>query len=205
VLHVACCLWQPNEKSFDFSRCYTEEWVEKLYRGFRRNLTIPFRFVCFTDRDYEFREPVQQVRLVDDPPGYGCMIEPFRLNEPTIIAGLDTLILEPIDHMARYCLEGAEIALPAHPSKPEVTINPVVFVPRGHRRVYDEHRGENDMEWMAQQPHIKTDSMWPKQIRSYKLHDLAKRDIHETRIVYFHGVPKMDALGHVPWVQQHWR
>jgi hypothetical protein len=47
--------------------------------------------------------------------------------------------------------------------------------------------------------------MWPKQIRSYKLHDLAKRDIHETRIVYFHGVPKMDALGHVPWVQQHWR
>jgi hypothetical protein len=161
--------------------------------------------VCFTDREYEFSEPIEQERLVADPPDYGCMIEPFRLNEPTIIVGLDTLILEPIDHMARYCLEGDGIALPAHPSRPGVTINPIVFVPRGHRRVYDEHRGENDMEWLKWQPHIKTDSMWPNQIRSYKLHDLAKRDIHEARVVYFHGNPKMHDLGHVQWVRANWR
>jgi hypothetical protein len=202
---VACCLWLPNDKSHDFSRCYDPSWVEKLYRGFRRNLKLPFRFVCFTDREYEFSEPIEQERLITSPPNYSCMIEPFRLNEPTIIVGLDTLIVEPIDHMARYCLEGDGIALPAHPSKPHVTINPIVFVPRGHRRVFDEHRGENDMEWMKLQPHIKTDTMWPNQILSYKLHDLRVRDLGKARIVYFHGLPKMDRLRHVSWVQRHWR
>jgi hypothetical protein len=160
--------------------------------------------VCFTDREYEFTAPIEQERLIASPPSYSCMIEPFRLNEPTIIVGLDTLILEPIDHMARYCLEGTEIALPAHPSKPNVTINPIVFVPRGHRRVFDEHRGENDMEWMKLQPHIKTDTMWPNQILSYKLHDLRVRDLGKARIIYFHGRPKMNDLN-APWIARHWR
>ena len=122
------------------------------------------------------------------------MIEPFRLNEPSIVVGLDTLILDRIDHMAQYCLDGREIALPAHPSKPHVTINPIVFVPRGHRRVYDEHRGENDMEWLKMWPHIKTDTMWPGQIWSYKLHDVRRRGVQKARIIYFHGKPKMHEL-----------
>ncbi len=36
MLTVATLFWQPNVASRDFSRCYDESWVEKLYRGFRR-------------------------------------------------------------------------------------------------------------------------------------------------------------------------
>lgn len=205
LLNIACCLWDANKHSHDFSRCYDEAWVEKLYRGFKRNLSIPFQFVVFTDKRRPFKEPIEQEILVTQEPSYGCLIEPFKLNEPTIICGLDMLVIDRIDHMARYCLEGKEIALPAHPSKPHVTINPIVFVPKGHRNVFDEWRGENDMEWLKTRTHIKTDTMWPGQIQSFKLHDLRRRGIHGARIVYFHGRPKMqDLVETQAWVKAAW-
>jgi hypothetical protein len=205
MLHIACCLWDANQHSQAFSRCYDESWVEKLYRGFQRNLSMPFQFVCFTDRERRFAEPIAQERLQAAVPDYGCLIEPFRLDEPTIICGLDTVVLGQVDHMARYCLEGDAIALPAHPSKPEVTINPVVFVPKGHRRVFEEWRGESDMAWLAGQKHVKTDAMWPGEILSLKLHDVRRKGPQSARIIYFHGDPKPSDLGHLDWVQDHWR
>lgn len=205
MLYVAACLWDSNRHSHEFSRCYTEEWVDKLYRGFKRNLTIPFKFVLFTDRRRKFKEPIEQESLVTQEPGYGCLIEPFRLNEPTIICGLDMVVLDRIDHMAKYCLEGEDIALPAHPSKPHVTINPIVFVPKGHRKVFDEWHGENDMEWLKIQPHIKSDKMWPGQIRSFKLHDVRVRGVQNAKIIYFHGRPKMpDLIGTQAWLKAVW-
>ena len=44
MLTVVAPLWDANEKSLSFSRCYDESWVEKLYAGFCRHLTRPFRF-----------------------------------------------------------------------------------------------------------------------------------------------------------------
>lgn len=204
MLHVATCLWDANERSQSFSRCYDESWVEKLYRGFRRNLTVPFRFVLFTDRIRKYREPIEQELLETSPPSYGCMIEPFKLNVPSIICGLDTVILDNIDHMARYCLTGRDIAIPRHPSRPDVTINPIVFVPDGHRKIFDAWRGENDMEWLGTQHPNPTDEMWPGQILSYKLHDLRVRGQQKARIVYFHGKPKMPELTNAHWLTSNW-
>jgi len=204
MLHIACCLWDVNDKSLPNSRCYDESWVEKLYRGFVRNLTLPFRFVCFTDRDRYFDGPIEQERLEAKVPHYGCLIEPFKLNEPMMICGLDTVILQNVDHMARYCLEGERIAVPRHPSLPGVTINPIVFVPRGHRRVFDEWRGENDMEWIGRQDPLHTDTMWPGEILSLKLHDVRRKGTQGARIVYFHGDPKPPSLMHLGWVKENW-
>lgn len=205
MLHIACCLWEPNAKSHDFSRCYDETWVEKLYRGFKRNLTRPFRFVVFTDRQRKFSERIEQELLAAKEPDYGCLIEPFKLNVPTIICGLDMIVLGNVDHMARYCLDGKEIAVPQHPSKPHVTINPVAFVPAGHREVYDRWSGENDMEWLARFEPKHTDAMWPRQIVSFKLNDIRRRGVREARIVYFHGKPKPHELMETHWVKEHWR
>lgn len=206
ILHVAACLWDPNSKSERFSRAYDETWVEKLYRGFKRNLTLPFRFVLFTDRLREFNEPIEQELLVTKPPDYGCLIEPFILNEPMIVCGLDTVLIKNIDHMARYCLSGDKIALPRHPSKPDYgSINPVAFVPAGHRRIYDEWRGENDMEWLRLQDSVSADKLWSGQILSLKLHDVRNNGLRAARIVYFHGSFKPHELGHLAWVREHWR
>lgn len=206
MLNVTCCLWDPNHKSKDFSTRYDEMWVEKLYTMFRRNLTIPFRFTVFTDRYRNFLDVhINQRRLVTDVPDYGCLIEPFCLNEPTIIAGLDTIILDNIDHMAKYCLSGDRVAVTDHPSIKGKKINPVVFVPAGHRRVYETWCGENDMDWLQQQDTRSTDSMWPGQLLSYKLHKVYKHGTQGAKIIYFHGDPKANELMGTDWVRQHWR
>lgn len=204
MLNIACCLWDANDKSQSFSRCYDETWVEKLYRGFARNLTVPWRLVVFTDRERVFREPIEQERLERNPPDYGSLIEPFKLNEPTIVCGLDTVILQNIDHMADYCLKPGKVALQRHPSIPELTINPVVFVPAGHRGIFDHWDGENDMEWLRRQDTIATDDLWPGEILSLKLHDVRRKGTQGARIVYMHGEPKMPALMHLDWVKQNW-
>lgn len=206
MLTIACCLWEPNGHSEDFSRCFDETWVEKLYRGFRRNLTRQFRFVCFTDRKRAFCAGVEQERLAASEPSYGCLMEPFKLNEPMIVCGLDMIVLRNIDHMADYCLTGAKIAAPIHPSKPQDgVVNPIVFVPAGFRRVFDEWKGENDMIWLRKFGPITTDSMWPGQILSLKLHDVRRKGTQDAHIIYFHGVPKPNQMADVDWVKENWR
>lgn len=204
MLCVAACLWDSNEKSEAFSRCYSEEWAEKLYRGFRRNLTIPFRFVLFTDRIRDFDEPIEQELLTTENPDYGCLTEPYRLNEPMILCGLDTIIVRNIDHLAEYCLTAQQIALPRDPYQPNHSINGVALVPAGHRAVYDQWRGENDMEWMRRWPTAFIDDLWPGQVLSVKFHDIRRRGLQDARVAYFHGRPKPPELMHLPWIAEHW-
>lgn len=204
MLTVATCLWDANDKSQAFSRCYNEQWVEKLLRGFARNLTIPFRFVVFTDRDRKFSEPIEQQNLITLNPDYGCFTEPYRLNEPMILVGLDTVIVRNIDHLAEWCLTGDKIALPRDPYQPERSINGVALVPAGHRVVFERWRGENDMEWLRQFPWQPIDDKWPGQVLSLKAHRIRDIGLGEARIVYMHGRPKQPDLGHLDWIREHW-
>lgn len=209
MLHIACCLWRPNARSHDFSLCYDETWVEKLYRGFRRNLTRPFRFVCFTDHKRSFSEPIEQERLATAVPHYGCLIEPYKLNEPTIICGLDMVIVRNLDHFAEYCLTADRPALVGHPTNKAKFgfINPVVFVPKGFGWIYDEWRGENDMDYLKRRDDFNDASeLWPGQLLSLKLHRVLHGSTppHDARIIYMHGRSKPHELGHVGWIKQHW-
>lgn len=205
MLQVVACLWQPNDKSEEFSRCYDESWANKLHAGFRRNLTRPFRFVIFTDRARAFDHGIEQELLATKKPDYGCLTEPYRLNEPMILVGLDTVIVRNIDHFADYCMSAHKVALPRNPYKPEQSINAVALVPKGHRRIYDEWRGENDMDWMRKQDTAFIDDFWPGQILSLKEHDVRGKGLRDARIVYMHGKPKAHELGHLDWIKKHWR
>lgn len=204
MLNVACLLWTANRKSFHFSRMYDEEWVERLYRGFARNLRQPFRFVCFTDKIRDFEHPeIEQEKIAEPEPDYSCGIEPYRLNEPMILVGLDTIITGSIDHLAEYCLTADKIALPRDPFQPEVACNGVALVPAGNKAVYDQWNGENDMQWMRKQPHVLIDDLFPGQVVSYKGH-VKKNGIGDARIVYFHGEEKPHQISD-PKILEHWR
>ncbi|MDP3493432.1 MAG: hypothetical protein Q8R82_09975 [Hyphomonadaceae bacterium] len=166
-------------------------------------MTVPFRFVVLTDKEYEFTAGVEQERLSTDEPTWASMIEPFRIEGPLIVAGLDTIIRDNIDHMARWCETADKIALPKSPGKP-YACNAVVLAPKGQTDIHTRWNGENDMEWLRTFPHVFIDALWPEQVVSFKQY-VRPRGVRQSRIVYFHGNPKMADLLKVPWVTKHWR
>jgi hypothetical protein len=193
--------WDATDESFAFSRCYDEAWVEKLYRGFKRNLTIPFRFVCFSEKDRTYSEPIEQRRIIGKP-GYGSCIQTFTLDCPSIIVGLDTVITGNCDALAEYALSNRTLALPRDPYAPERACNGVCLVPAGHRHIADLHEGQNDMDWIRQFPHEFIDDLFPKQVNSYKVH-VKEQGLNDTRICYFHGLEKPHEIDE-PWLADHW-
>jgi hypothetical protein len=204
MLHVSACLWDATIRSAPASRCYDDSWAVKLYFGFQRNLTRPFRFVLFTERDRDLPAEIVQERLETLDPTWAAIVEPYKLNEPSILVGMDTVITGNIDHLADYVLAGNKYALPRDPYHHSIACNGVQLVPAGMRHVFDDWRGENDMEWCRGFPHDFIDDLWPGHVVSYK-----KRVLHhglgDARIVYFHGTPKMHEIAHVPWVRDNWR
>lgn len=203
MITIATLLWDGNEHVQDFSRCYDETWAEKLYRGFARNLTQPFDFVCFVDRERDFAEPIKQEPIEARPIGYSACIEPYRMNVPMILVGLDTIITGNIDHLAEYALAGNKLALPKAVYR-EGTCNGVALVPDGSRAIYDRHSGENDMFYMESQDHVLIDDLWPGHVVSYKGH-VKEHGLGDARIVFFHGKEKPHEIGYKePWIREHW-
>lgn len=176
--------------------------MEKLYRGCARNLTVPFRFVCFSDRARSFDEPIEIEYLTDPEPSFATCIEPYRLGDPMILMGLDTVITGNIDHLADHCFKADRLALPRDPYRPEIACNGVALVPAGMEHIADDHRGENDMDWVRSFPHDYIDDLWPGHVVSYKGHAKA-HGLGDAIIVYFHGLEKPHEIDE-PWIEDHW-
>ncbi len=208
VLTVTTCLWTANQHSRHFSRVYDESWAEKLYRSFAKNLTRPFRFVCFTDKQRTFAEPIEQERLIMQNPHYGACMEPFTLDCPQIFVGLDTIVVGNIDHLADYAMTASKPAIPRDPFAgvgPWERTNAVVIAPAGCRKMLlDGYAGENDMDWINTRDTDLLDDLFPQQVMSYKGRIQRTGLEEETRIVYFHGPHKAHELGQVGWIAREW-
>lgn len=207
MITVTTCLWDANEQTPHFSRCYDESWADKLYRGLKRNLTQPFRLVVFTDRERRFREPIEQERLLMEDPHFGACVEPYRLDCAQIMVGLDTVIVGNIDHLADYALQATRPAVPRDPFFPETVSNSVVIAPEGCRAMlWDGYAGENDMDWIrAKRSECDLlDDLFPRQIVSYKGRVQFFGIDDDTRIVFFHGVRKPHELTRIDFIREHW-
>lgn len=203
MITIASLLWDANGASHGFSQMYDEKWVTRLYDGFARNLSIPWRFVLFTDRQRDLPGHILQERMKAENPTYADCIEPYRFGVPMILVGLDTVITGPVNHLAHYCIESETIALPRDPYAPERACNGVALIPPGQQYVWRNWKGENDMEWMRKQPHRFIDDLFPGQVVSYK-GSVRKGDLRDARIVYFHGDMKPHQLKAEPWIKKHW-
>jgi len=209
-LTIATMLWDSNEHSEIFSSMYDESWVEKLYWGFRRNLSVRFRFVCFTDYVRQLPQYIHQESIMSKPPAYAAYTEPYRLNVPMILVGLDTMIVRNIDHLADYCFRADKIALPLAIYRRNTVCNGVALVPEGMSWVYEEWDGKkNDMAIMRnhyRKGHINLlEEQFPGQVLSYKKHIKPNLDsLGQARIVFFHGQEKPHQLD-LPWIKEHWR
>lgn len=204
MLTVATLLWDANAHSMYFSRMYDESWAVKLYNGFARNLTVPWRFVLFTDRPRDLPGEIKQEMLRSDEPGYGDCIEPYRYGCPMILCGLDTVVVGSCDHLAAYCLNHTKLALPRDPFDNKRACNGVALIPAGHQHIYRNWpKGENDMVYLRKQEHDYIDDLFPGQVVSYKGY-VKKNGIDGVKICYFHGQEKPHELD-LPWLKEHWR
>lgn len=214
MLHIATMLWDVDEHSYDFSRCYSEIWVERLFQAFRRHLSLPFVAVCFTDRRRLFSEGIYQEQIqLPREAGYGRFIEPFRLGVPMILVGLDTIVLGNIDQLAQWCMTGNKVALPRDPYQPARSINGVALIPAGHSGIY--HRycellaisktlRPTDMEFLRIQDTCFIDDMFPGDVISFKAHKVRTEGPKDAKIIYFHGRPKMHELPDDQLIKEHW-
>lgn len=206
MITIATLFWKHNSLSKSFSCCYDESWVDKLYRGFERNLSMPFEFVLFTDEKRQFASEMQQIV---DPTlgsgGYGDCIRPYSLAKPMILVGLDTIVTGNIDHLAEHALKADKFALPRDPFIPIQACNGVALVPSSHEKIAIEHKGQNDMAWVRQYPHDYIDDLFPGQVLSYKVHvkNHQRGKLGDARIVYFHGKEKPHQL-QLDWIKEHW-
>lgn len=203
MLTVASLLWDKNEASQGFSRMYDERWVTRLYQGFARNLSVPWRFVLFTDRERDLPKEIVQERMKSAKPTYADCIEPYRFGVPMILVGLDTVVTGPVNHLAEYCEKADKLALPRDPYHPEHACNGVALIPEGYQCVYRNWHGENDMETVRNYPHVFLDDIFPGQVVSYK-GSVRKNGLGDARIVYFHGDQKPHQLKTEPWIREHW-
>jgi hypothetical protein len=91
-MNVVCVL-----KSKD-SLIYSAEWVYKLQRAVERNLSIPHRFVCFSDTELN----CENITLEENFNGWWNKVQLFNpsffLGE-TLYFDLDVIITKPLDEL----------------------------------------------------------------------------------------------------------
>lgn len=80
---------------------YTPEWVEKLERQCRKNISEPFRFVCLTDMEHAEVEGIDWIDLPETWGGWWsklCLFHPdVGLTGRTLYLDLDVLVVgDPI-------------------------------------------------------------------------------------------------------------
>ena len=97
---------------------YTCDYVNRLYAGVKRNLSLPFRFVCVTDNAEGLNTGIEAVPFPPDPkvPGM-CATRPWPnifaklalfqngfadLKGPTLFLDIDLLVTGPLDRFFTY-------------------------------------------------------------------------------------------------------
>ena len=192
MLTVACVLRRSPD--------YDEDYVHRLAVGVHDWLSVPYNFVCLSDKPVP---GVETIELEHEWPGWWAKLELFKLEPPVIYFDLDTMITGSLDELAGVALlhpfvilrdfyreKGLQSAMMAWHSP--------------QRRLYedfrdwDEHwqqklgkRGDQAfLEEKLKGAPAKWQDVLPGQVCSYKVHVKNKGVPQNCRVVCFHGRPK---------------
>lgn len=220
MLTILCCLYQGVDVPEHSKGIFTPAWVDKLYRGIKRNYPKDFRFVCLVDDEYSFQEPVEAIPYQNPWRNMWCLLECLRpdvVGDRNLFMGLDTIITGDISEIASYAGEFAMTRDPYHPKRSCSGV--MAYTKQAATRIWnqfliDQNKGAfkllgevSDMIWLdeniGRRDHL-TD-LYPRQIASYKVEIQPGRiKWEDTRIIYFHGIPKPHELLDDERVQAVW-
>lgn len=195
------------------------EYLEKLYAGVRRNLTLPWRGVCLTDDPNTLPKGIDAIKAEFGPQGYWHKLELFKKgafdsDERVLFIDLDTIITGNIDQIASY--DGPFAILEDVYFQERMASSLMAWRGDSLTHIWDnwvemgspmgDHKG--DQGWIENQMRGEKHDIWqdlyPRQICSFKKD---ARPINRLpigcRVLMYHGVPRPHASG-VGWAQQLW-
>lgn len=213
------CLWWGN-----WGHPVGPEYINRLYRGVRRHLSAPHRFVCFTDKDNVALEHGIEV-LPLDVPNWKWNLRKMIVYRPdnglsgrVLMLDLDVVVVGNLDDIAAYDGEFATCEAAYRPRGIGGSIvgfsagtmcgllwNPLITqydhmkqITRGSERKY--------YTYCVSSSGLKVDfwqNIYPGQVLSYK------RDCKDglpdgARIVRFHGSPRPHEVWD-KWVTDNWK
>ena len=225
MISIICGLFKGTGRGLPHSvDIYSPEWVDKLYRGLKRNITIDWELFCLVDEDYNFKEPIKPIPFLDSTvPGWSLLAELYRPDITTnrrMTIGLDTIICSNIDDILSFPLD---IGLVSDPMsgvgiiKKDEVCNAISIV-SDKNAAYIWNIWTNQKEWVIKECTLppwntpselammrrlfnadgkvpRIDIGYPDRIHSYKMHIMKDPILLKTTsIVYFHGIPKTHQL-----------
>lgn len=166
---------------------YSSEYVNKLHNMIVRNLTIPHRFICFTDNSNELNSSIEIINLPKIDALQGWWWKPYIFKKGHFSEGdinlffdLDMVIISNIDKLANYLpseFVGLEDLSRVFGRSPQKLGSAVMKWPAGQfHDIWDKFendssiikrfRGDQDWIWFLHSKNIK---FYPKDwIISYK-------------------------------------
>lgn len=207
---------------------YDASWADKLYRGLKRNTSVPFELVCLVDKDYLFEEPIRPVKLISNNntvAGWSILVEMYRpdlTRDWRITIGLDSIITGNIDC---YLEPDKDFAMVTDPIFPKEVCNAITWCsPNSAQIVWDVWTTQQ--QWIYENCRLQpfdavsemvllrklfnTKNPVPiidnihRGIYSYKCHIKKYPNLlPSARIVYFHGTPKPHQI-HDQELLKHW-
>lgn len=211
-----CCLKQGMK--------YGAEYVNKLFSMVKRNITIPFDFVCFTDISKGIDSSVRVESLPYNAPYWWGKMGLYKAKidgvntEKLLFFDLDVVITGNIDGLCRFesdfaCAKDYPYhSLSVYDKRQKWGNTSVLLLTVGSQaKIWETYIKKGcslnekfgDQEWINENFYGKCDLIPERFVKSYKLHELAGDEIPDCQVVMFHGRPKPHECG--GWVAELWR
>lgn len=203
MINIICLKWGTK---------FSPEYVNRLYLGFKRNTTIPFKFHCFTDDPKGLHpEVVAQQLPKTGLTGWWNKLWLFNKDLPitgrVVYADLDTLIVRNVDdilsHDQGFAILRDLYTVEKNPKTHEAQSAFMSFEAHKYSHLWDtfyprakqiiaEYKNFGDQVWIYRNEKNLTfyQDLFPKQLVSYKVACL-KGLPNEARIVCYHGAPSI--------------
>lgn len=220
MLNVVCFFWKGSDRPSWQSEETGQVYINNLYRGVKRNLTLPHRFWCFYQKglELELDEGIHAVPF-DSPSWKGCFpklkaFDPENgLSGRVVVMDLDMVVTGSLDEMFSYNgylmtrstfvreqKSGGDIVFFRAGMFPFWTT--LVDNPESFERKYGGR--ERFVYRDAWKPYFDfVQDLYPGQLCSYKRHVRRYGIPNNCRLISYHGRPRPHEIKN-PLLAQYW-
>ena len=224
---IVCCFYWQGDRWEDDGR--QQLYINRLYHMVSRHLTIPFKFICYTN-DYMHLVVGIDQRKFDMPTKRGVLPRMYMFSEESGLFGhqvlaldLDIIIVGSLDEIASYQgpfasrskfapgqewkLDGDVTSFSACQENADKFWVPyrddpatVIKLTEGRERYWFRHI-------VGVEGGDRWNTMMPGQVVSYKRHckTNGNQPPKNARIVSCHGRPRPHEMEHLDWVRENWK